>query len=149
MSYQDRLRTEIHAALDSLATEQKPWVAQWIANAICNSHADGLADNDHKEFWRHCAYMNCRDEVRRCINMRAGDQPEQEGEQIKLFGWQHLHAYYVVNRDGEDIGVPINDLTDEEMEAKAESYRKMAATCYAHAEELDRFRRERRRLSAA
>ena len=149
MSYQDRLRTEINATLDQLAAEQQPWIAKWVAHHICKVHSDGIAENEHSDFWRHCTYVECRRQVTECINKRAGDKPSRDSEQLKLNGWDHLQAYYVVTRDGEDVGIPVSELTDEEIEAKATLYRKMADACQAHADELDRFRRLRRMQEAA
>lgn len=140
MGYHDKLVAEINAKLDSLTGK---WAASWIAHAICNSHAEGLAENDEALFWRHCGYAEVRDEVRRCINRRAGDREDGEAGQGFLPGFRHLQSHYIVSRDGEDVGVPVYDLSDEEIEAKAAKYRGMGAACYAHADELDRFRRDR------
>lgn len=146
MSYHDRLITEINKTLDDLAAAQEPWAAQWVAHKICGDHAEGLAGNDDAMFWRHCGYVEVRDEVRRCINRRAGDKADSDDQQMKLPGYDHLHAYYVVRRNSEDVGVPIHEMTDAELEEKSAIYRSMAKACYAHADELDRFRRLREAL---
>lgn len=146
MSYQETLTAEINLVLDDLSEKGETWNAAWIAHAICNKHTDGLAENEHSYFWRHCGYQDCRDEVRRCINGRAGDRPTSDA-QLRLPGYDHLQAYYIVKRDGDEIGVPVHDLTDDELEAKAALYRGMAAACYAHADEIDRFKRLRRNVA--
>lgn len=143
MSYHDRLNIEINAKLDALAADKRPWVAKWIAHSICGDHEDGLGDGDDALFWRHCGYEEVRDQVRRCINKRAGDRIEEDAAQPKLPGYEHVHAYYLVSRDGEEIAVPTTDLTDDEIGLRAAQYRSMGAACFAHADELDRFKRTR------
>lgn len=145
MSYTDRLVQEINAKLDKLAAESKPWTASWVAHAVCGDHTDGLATNDESQFWRHCGYAAVREEVRRCINKRAGDQPERRTAQLSLPGYDHLQNYYMVNRGGDEVGVPVHALTDAELEGKATRYRAMGEACYAHADEIDRYRRNRGR----
>lgn len=154
MSYHDRLTKEIHAQLDALAAERRPWNASWIAHAICNGHdevisRDGPDGQEHADFWRHCGYQNTREEVRRCINQRAGERPDRDPSQPSLPGFDHLQAYYLVKRQGEEIGIPIFDLTDAEIEAKAELYRTMGKACFAHARELTRFKALRKPSAAA
>lgn len=142
---QAQLSAEINNLLDALQEEGREWHATWITHEICNRHSEGLADNDHRDFWRHCGYSDCRREVTRCINRRAGDNPkEADLAQLKLPGYEHLQRYYVVKRDDEDVGVPIYDLTDDEVAGKAAMYRAMGTACFAHAKELERFREQRR-----
>lgn len=139
------LTAEIHAKLDELAERGDTWNAQWVAHAICSEHAEGVVeDDDHCFFWRHCGYEKTRDEVRRAINKRAGDKEQgNDDPQLRLPGYDHLQAYYIIRREGEDVGIPVTQLTDEELRGKADLYRAMAESCYAHADELDRFRRLR------
>lgn len=147
MSYENVLIAEVHSILDRLSTNSDAWHASWIAHAICNDHKDGLSDDGDTEFWRHCTYAKVRDTVRRCINKRAGDNIESEERQATLPGFEHLHAYYVVKRGEEEVGLPVHDLTDDEIEGKAGLYRRMGATCFAHADELDRYKRRRHQHS--
>ena len=148
MSYHTRLLSEINTILDALAEDGRPWQASWIANEICGQHHDGLTEGEHADFWLHCGYSDCRREVTRCINSRAGDRPERD-EQYTLPGFEHLQAYYVVVRDDGEVGLPVADLTDEELEGKASLYRAMGAACFRHADELDRYRKLRSEAQAA
>ena len=145
MSYSDQLRTEIVEILNALAEEHRPWNPDWITTAICGNHEHGLSEinGEDIEFWRYCGQRACREAVRRCINQLAGDRPEQDDGQLVLPGWDHLQAYYTVNRDGTSIGIPVFDLTDIEIKEKAKEYRKMGEGCFAHADELLRFLSQR------
>lgn len=144
MSYATRLNAEINALLDDLAREGKDWRATWVAHEICTRHSAGLTGADDADFWRHTGYSDCRREVRRCINRRAGDRPEHDHAQTDLLpGYKHLQAYYVVEREEEAVGLPIQRLSREEIMAKASAYRRMGEACFAHADELDRYLRLR------
>lgn len=149
MSYESALNREIYAELDDLAAKGAYFRAEFIAHKICSLHADGLADSEHRDFWRHCGYQEVRDQVRRCINKRAGDRVTEDERQYRLPGYEHVHAYYVVKRDGNDVGVPAYDLSDDEIDQKSQLYRRMGRACFDHARELQRFKNERKSRGAA
>ena len=135
----ERLRTEINKKLDALAKEKKPWVAEWIAHSICNEHKEALDQSEDADFWLHCGYVECRDQVRRCIGARAGDRPEKNTEQLAIDGFDYLQPYYMVEREGQRIGVSVYSMTRDELLEKAATYRRMGASCYAHADEIAKF----------
>jgi hypothetical protein len=140
-----RLSEEINETLDALAAEGREWNASWVAQEICRRHEGGLSDNEgDAAFWLHTGYSDTRREVTRCINRRAGKEADRGNPaQIVLPGFTHLHHYYVVTRAGEDVGVPVFDMTDAELLAKRTEYEAMGAACFAHAREIERFRQER------
>lgn len=142
MSYRDRIVTEIHSELDRLAGAGDPWNATWVAHTICSHHKDGLAACEDAEFWRYAGYRDIRDSVRRVINRRAGDKTPaaDDKEQADLFpGYVHLQRFYLVTRSGEELGVPVEQMTDAELEAKAAAHRSMGSACFDHADEIERF----------
>jgi hypothetical protein len=59
-------------------------------------------------------------------------------------GFRHLRQIYPLRRDGQIFLVPIDQMTDEEMNAKAATYDKASESYAEHAEELRRYRRTRR-----
>lgn len=140
MSYHDRLRAEINATLDGLETAGEPLVAAWVTHSVCGKHSEGLAANEHAQFWQHGGYRTVRNEVRLCINERRGDRADRKATQSWLPGFDHLQPYYMVERNGDEIGVPTPDLTDDELDGKAALYRRMGAACYAHADEIERYK---------
>lgn len=140
MSYGDTLTAEIDSVIETLRLAGNRLEARWIANEICSRHMAGLTDGEDADFWRFCGYMECREQVRRRISRIEGkDALERVAQQHLLPGFEHLQSYYVVKRDGEDIGVPVGDMTDDELAAKATTYRAMGKACFAHAREIDRF----------
>ena len=56
-----------------------------------------------------------------------------------LPGFEYLQRYYVVQRQGEDVGVPVLECTDEELYAKAALYRSQSRKLVAHADEIERY----------
>ncbi len=63
--------------------------------------------------------------------------------QIILPGFERLQKAYSVERNDEPTIVPTAQLTDSEIRVKAVELRAMAAGCYQHADELERFLSER------
>ena len=148
MGYERVLADEIDAELDRLQALGQKWNANWITQAVCSRHEPDLPKAEASEFWRHGAYANTRETVRRRINARAGDRPDRDERQIRLPGYEHLQAYYVVRRKGDDVGLPIQKLTAAELAGKVMLYESMSASCAAHADELRRYiesRQSRRR----
>lgn len=145
MGYERTLNAEINAELDRLASEKQRWVAAWITQAIVARHEANLPEGDEGLFWRHCGYATTRDAVRRQINIRAEDKEEKDDRQAILPGYQHVHAYYIVNRRGVgDIGLPIELMTDREIDEKIARYESMSTACRDHADELRDYKNLRR-----
>lgn len=143
MSYQDKLVAQINQELDRLQAERQTWVPEWITHTICEAHNGGLADNDEADFWRHGGYGMCRLQVTKIINKRAGDNAERDvSKQISLPGFdrEHLQDYYVVKRNGDDVAICIIDMTDDEIDTKAEMHLRLKEAHAAHADELIRFK---------
>jgi hypothetical protein len=54
-------------------------------------------------------------------------------------GFRHLRRKYHVRQEGERNIVPLDQLTDAEIAAKCQTYRKAAAAYIEHADELERY----------
>ncbi len=143
MSY-EQLAREIDTKLDERAERQQEWEPRWITNEICHDHRGGLVTgSEHATFWEHTGYSWTRKLVTERINQRADSKTVgKKVQQLSFPGFdrEHVQDYYVVCRDGVDKGICVLDLTDEEIDAKAEMYRKQAAANIAHATELERFK---------
>ncbi len=150
MTYTDKeIRTKINTKLGALEDQGMPWHATWIAHAICHDHESGLAKHRHSDFWKWGGYKATREMTRRCISDRTTpDKGSEQKPQLELPGFDHLQQYYMVERNGDELGVPIFQMTDEEVEAKAAQLRTMGEACFAHSDELLRFK-DWRRLQAA
>lgn len=144
MSYETALNIEIDKELDRLGGLKEAWRPAFVTQAICGPHLKGLRKGKDRDFWLHCGYEKTRTAVARRINKRAADViEEQDDAQPLLPGYDHLHAYYLVRRNGDDIAVHVDDLTDDEIDQKIDRIEKMGRSCFAHASEFRRFKRER------
>jgi hypothetical protein len=144
MSYEAALNIEIDKELDRLGELKQEWRANFVAHAICQKHTEGLAEGEHKDFWLHCGYDKTRAAVTRRINKRAGIKTDEGDEaQPRLPGYEHMHPYYVVRRNGDDVGVHVDEMTDEEIDKKIASIERMGRSNFDHAREFKRYKRER------
>lgn len=145
MQQNNQLMVEIHAVLDELEKKREPWIATWVAHHILESHDSGTYESDADQlFWRSTSYETVRKRVTQAINNRAGDREVPNDEQIMLPGWERLQAYYVVERNGDQVGLPVWDLTDDELDKKSCLYRSFATANMKHADEIDQFKELRR-----
>lgn len=150
---EEKLRNEINDVLERLRARGEVLQPQWITQEICQRHRSGLASTAdaeyHIAFWEFSGYTLTRKLTTRCIN-DLDDAADQRAAKPLLPGFEFLQRHYVINRDGVDVGVPIEESTDAELLAKAALYRAQSTRLLAHADELDRYvelRRARRQAS--
>ena len=109
----------------------------WICHELLSRHPlPEYPDSDFTECCRRLAVMDAVNKV----NRRFKEDPETVAQgELPLAGYTYLQKAYFVERDGENVLVPIFRLTSAERRAKAALYREMANGCMGHADELDRF----------
>lgn len=98
-------------------------------------------EGEDADFYLACGADVIRDTVKRCI----GDYEPQAttSAQLVMDGFDHLQKAYTVNRDGERVLVPVDLLTDVEIEGRAAELDDMARGCIHHAHELRGYQRAR------
>jgi hypothetical protein len=148
MSYQATLDTEIDKIIGAKMSARQPLLAKWIAHEICERHKSALRKGPKSDFWRHSGYRSCRAAVTKRIGLIAGISPATESPQAALPGFDYLRTYYTVDRDGEDVGLPISMMSDPELDKLAHRLDAMSNTCKAHAREVRRFKAERSAVQA-
>lgn len=122
--------------------------ASWIAEEILQKHPHITGED--KDFYILCAISHIRAVVRKC--MRTFDDETERGEfslavgQLTLPGYIRIHKAYLIERDKEQVIVPIADCTAPEIKVKIESFRTMARGCSEHADELERYLEQRTAL---
>lgn len=114
-------------------------IIDWLTHEIIAGKA-GIEGPD-TEFYRVCAFTHVKDVVKRCVGKY--DAKPSTDRQLVLSGFEHLQVAYSLMRCGEIVLVPVDQMTDEEIEARAKEYEAMAVGCRAHARELRNYRRER------
>jgi hypothetical protein len=155
---EERVRSEIDRVLDRQHDAGQELQPQWATHEVCGAHRRGLAalpddappeELDHVAFWDFAGYTNTRRLATRCVNAREQPGPDQ---QPVLPGFEELFRYYVHTRGGVDVGVRIEDSTDEELLTKADLYEAQGNRQIKHADQLRRYvgwrRIERARAAA-
>ena len=145
MSFRERVRQEVAAKVDHLASDGEVLHPKWITHAICSDHAPGLNadESEHADFWREGGYIAVRSEVGDYLRKRYATKPVKVADQPTLPGFEHLQAHYIVDRDGEELVVPTVNLTDDEIDGIVSRLRAGSATLANHADEFLRFKRLR------
>lgn len=91
-------------------------------------------------------YLVCADDfLRRNLRGLIGKlQPKSTTEiELAFDGFDHMQKAYPVMRDGRQVIVPTQLLTDEEIDDRAWELDAMAVGCTAHANELREYKRRR------
>lgn len=147
MSGQNPFDLEIAATVAEWDKAGKELVPAFITHEIITKHEPGLArTNEHTEFFKYYAYKGHRKDVGAYIAKVFGDTDDDEQKKLELVlpGFEHIQRRYVVKRNGEDVAVHPNDLSDPEIDAREQLLRRRGRTCFAHADELKRFKALRR-----
>ena len=148
MTHYEQYDAEIAATVTKWDKAGKALHPTWISHAICKKHKAGLVSGSkHALFWEHCTYKQCRQDTSRFITKHYGDNSgadDREDRQPVFPGFEHVQRRYVVKRDGDEVAVLAEDLTDDEIDARALLLRRRGKSCEAHAKELIRFKSWRR-----
>lgn len=122
----------------------------WITHEICQMYEAALvAGDDGSDFWRHFTYKACRQETGRFIAKHYGDESDgPEAEQQCFPGFDFVQRRYIVERNGDEVAVLTETMTDDELDAKERELRRRGQSCLAHADELARFKHLRQSSDA-
>jgi len=118
----------------------------WATNEVLNKYSD--VNGSDVDFYLICAKHYINDYVKRCITKFEPSADNASG-QLVLDGFTHLQKAYPVQREGERELVPTSQLSDSELEVRAQEYEIMATGCIAHAEEIRQYVRKRNQRKAA
>tara|TARA_R110000787_G_scaffold44892_4_gene109770 strand:- start:173 stop:604 length:432 start_codon:yes stop_codon:yes gene_type:complete len=137
MSYQKVLVGEISSVIDQLMADKIVIDPRSVASIVCGYHDDELMEE--APFSTHNNYKNVRREVRSVMSRKLVVSEDNFDSQLTIEGTKYVQKYYSINRDGEQLGVPVDDLTKEEVKSKADHLRKMGRACLRHARELEEY----------
>lgn len=147
----DLIEMEVHQILDDLEEAKAPWLEKKITLQICKNHEGGLVeDSEHRWFYVYGGYDTTRDIVRDCIKARAGHKSLTDSKAMRLPGFEFMTPRYTVERVDDEtgeieiVGIPVEEMSDEELLAKADMYDAMAESLRLHAAEIRRYVRARR-----
>lgn len=92
------------------------------------------------DFFGLCARAHTEDAVRRFLNRYRGTaKADIVDPQLILPGFERLQRFYLVERRDAQVLVPVEHLSDAELERKAVDYVAMGDGCHEHARELRRY----------
>ena len=147
MGFREQVRQEISEQVARLAADKKHLVPGWIAHAVCLAHVSGLNRfSQDSQFWEQGCYHVVRAETGQYLRRHYSPEAvvEDDGGQKTLPGIVHVQTHYIVQRQDEELAVPTEELTDEEIVATISRLRATGMTLLAHADELWRFLARRR-----
>lgn len=133
--------TEIHRMVQDRIDAGVAIRVEWFTQEIL--HMKSNIDGDDADFYVACAVDFIKETVKRCVGAYATKASAVSDPQIVMDGFDYMQKAYTVQRDGELLLVPVQCLSDEELEARAMEYEAMARGCLAHAKELRAYRRSR------
>ena len=106
---------------------------QWAVTDILNEYSD--IDGSDVDFYIITARQYANDLVKACIKKYESSDDGLPG-QIVLEGFEYLQKAYPILRDKTRVLVPISDMSDEELSAKADEKYAMAKGNKAHGDEI-------------
>ena len=145
---QAELVKEVDAVVQERTSQGEPATMSWIVHAIVGAHQD-ITGSD-SEWYSLCAYEHVRSTVGDVLRARKAGEGTEQPAQADLFpGYEKLQRNYTIKRDGEQTVVPLEKMTDEEIEQKAGELVSFADGALAHARELKAYREARAAVVAA
>jgi hypothetical protein len=139
------ITSEVRKFIANKIASKETVVIDWLTNDIVSSK-DEIEGSD-LPFYRVCAFKHVRDIVKSCVGKY--DRKPSTDSQIVLPGFEHLQVAYTVSRDGENVLVPVDLISDEELAMRAAEYDGMAQGCLAHALEIREYIKARVTMVAA
>lgn len=115
--------------------------ADWVAQAVMASHPS--ISGDDSDFYTVCSYRTVRETTRRVMSKYRKN--EIETSQVTLDGFEMLQTHYVIahkDQHGEDAQVMkhVDEMTYDELTAKAIEHERVGLAHLKHRDELYRFR---------
>jgi hypothetical protein len=138
-----QLHEEIASEIALLIESEQVLEPDWITNAVMKEHPQ--IEGPDVDFYNVLTRSLVRKEVTAEINRIGGK--DKTNEQLPLEGFPNLQMYYVIERQGVLVGVPIEKCTNEELRRKQREIGARIATEQLHFDALGRFI-ENRRLQA-
>lgn len=123
------VRRVIEGRLDAGLSTPHSWIVNEAASRLIGDYA-----GEHVDELRICVFAYIAQVAKRCCGRY--EPSTVRDEQLVMPGFEHVQRGYSNERNGENVIVPIDEMTDAEIESKAREYERMAAGCIAHAKEL-------------
>ena len=138
------LAEEVRQFYAELIKQNKPVQTPWAVEGIMKAHMD--IHGEDSEWYKRSTRANVWDAVNAYVrSVKASETDTESMEQMELFpGYERLQRAYAVERNGISTIVPVESLSDEEIDTKADSMDRMAEGLRLHAADLRRFKESRK-----
>ena len=134
------IRSEIRKFISDKIGNGDEIVVQWLITEIIAKKSE-IEGND-LPFYMTCTRQTVSEMVKGCV--QKYNKADNKDSQIVLPGFEHLQVAYPVEREGKQVLVPVNNLSDAELEQRAKEYDTMARSCRLHAREIRDYLKARR-----
>lgn len=143
---QQGLTEEVRALIADRLSSGSAVPATWLLHETMQRH--NRVEGEDADL----ALLALRFLIQRTVREVLRDKKKDESElkpQSELFaGYTRVQRSYLVERDGEQTVVRVEDLSDDEWQTKVGDLRAMSVGCMTHAKELEDFFRARGRIVA-
>lgn len=99
----------------------------------------GEIEGEGADFFTVCT----QETVTKIVKDAVGKYDSPDSDTPLLDGFKHLRIAYPVHRAGDHLLVPVDQLTDDEIDARCAQYQEAADGYLAHIEELQTFKSTR------
>jgi hypothetical protein len=131
------LTAEISRIFLELEAAKQPKHPAWITQQVMQNHP--VPEGGQADFYLFAASGYVKETVTAMIRRVKVQDAATPDAQYVLEGFGRLQKEYVVERDGDPVGVPIEKMTDDELMEKYHEIRAIGDGCYLHCEEILRY----------
>jgi hypothetical protein len=135
----EQVRQEVEHIISSRADKAELIEKEDVANAVVLKYYDLDSPSSGQRTLASCAYQLIVNMARRILNNARNTSVRetiQNRVQMSLEGFEKIQDYYAVERDGENVHVPLTKITKEELIEKAQMHEEQAAGHTQHAQEI-------------
>mgnify|MGYP000252018536 CR=1 FL=1 len=130
-----QLSQDIEKVIEATTGRKHP---EWITQAVCDMHRD--VHGPDADFWTVIGRAEIRERVRAAINRFKVKATAEPDRQIVLSGFERLQTHYLVEEDGAQVAIPVQDMTDAHWDAKEREFASMLDGLAQHLAEIRRYR---------
>lgn len=128
----ENVRTDVRKFIDDKIDNGETVVVSWITHQVISERAG--VEGEDADFYRACAFDVVARVAKECIGKYA---PKSQGDaQLVMDGFEYAQKAYPVDRGGDRVLVPTDQLSSDELNERAEEYERMGRGCLRHAKEL-------------
>ena len=130
-----KLHDEIRVIICGLMEIEAKLNPDWITQSVMRDHL--LIDGQDIDFYSCCTRALVRGEVTKEINDQV--DKSKPDTQMLFEGFVHLQQYYVIKRQGNLVGIRIDQMTSDELQRKAAEHYAMGNAHISHGDEILRY----------